>query len=40
MDLSLLNDPEGITAHNGLGRDWLCRTKKGEAHEQDYPDWY
>ena len=21
MDLSLLKDPEGITAHNGLGRD-------------------
>jgi hypothetical protein len=39
MDLSLLKNPEGITAHNGLGRDGLYRTKKAVAHEQDYADW-
>ena len=40
MDLSLLKDPKRITAHNGLGRDELYQTQKGEAHEQDYSDWH
>jgi hypothetical protein len=40
MDLSLLKDPLGIAAHNGLGRAVLCRcNRKGEVHEQDYADW-
>jgi len=33
MDLSLLRDPEGIAAHNGLGRDLALPDKERSASQ-------